>query len=418
MYWIYNILIVLLAPVWVPWMWLRARKRKEQPNWKERQGAIEIPARKDGKRIWFHAVSVGEVMASMPILREIRTRLPEHEIVLSVTTSSGHQTAREKADGLFDHLIYMPIDVSRFQLEAMRRVRPSVVVVMETELWFNFLWAAKVFDAKTLLVNGRISDRAFPRSKKIAFFYKALLKEMDRCLMQTQTDADRIKELGGQNVEVFGNSKFDQAVEGLDADPVAWRKELGLAEDKLTLVIGSTRGQEEEDFVLDAMQKVGLDRIQVIHAPRHLETVPGLSENVARRFGTTALRSKSETGPYLILDSYGELSQVYSVADIVIVGGGFSNLGGQNIIQPLAHGKPVIHGPHMQNFRDVSDAARYFQATMESRTPDELAEGLEKLIESPELRELMADQARKLVQGSLGASARYGEAIALAANKT
>lgn len=415
MYWIYNILIVLLAPIWVPWMWLRARKRKEQPNWKERQGAIEIPTRKDGKRIWFHAVSVGEVMASMPILREIRTRLPEHEIVLSVTTSSGHQTAREKAEELFDYLIYMPIDVSRFQLEAMRRVRPSVVVVMETELWFNFLWAAKVFDAKTLLVNGRISDRAFPRSKKIAFFYKALLKEMDRCLMQTQTDADRIKELGGQNVEVFGNSKFDQAVEGLDADPVVWRKELGLAEGKLTLVIGSTRGQEEEDFVLDAIQKVGLDQIQVIHAPRHLETVAGLADNVTKRFGTVSLRSKGETGPYLILNSYGELSQVYSVADIVIVGGGFSSLGGQNIIQPLAHGKPVIHGPHMQNFRDVSDAARYFQATMECRTPEELAEGLEKLIESPELRELMADQARKLVQGSLGASARYGEAIAEAA---
>lgn len=415
MYWLYNFLIVILSPIWVPWMWFRARKRQEQPNWKERQGNLDIPVRKDGKRVWIHAVSVGEVVASMPILREVRKRLPDHEIVLSVTTSSGHQTAREQAEGLYDHLIYMPIDIARFQLSAMQRVRPSVVAVMETELWFNFLWAAKVFDAKTLLINGRISDRAFPRSKKIAFFYKALLKEMDRCLMQTQTDADRIKELGGQGVEVFGNSKFDQAVEGLDADSAAWAKELGLVPEKLTLVIGSTRGPEEENFVLDAIQKVGLDRIQVIHAPRHLETVEDLVKNVERRFGASALRSRKEIGPYLILDSYGELSQVYSVADIVIVGGGFSNLGGQNIIQPLAHGKPVIHGPHMQNFRDVSDAARYFQATMECRTPDELAEVLEKLIESPELRDLMASQAAKLVQSSLGASERYGEAIAQAA---
>ncbi len=415
MYWLYNILIVILAPFWVPWMWLRARKRKEQPNWGERQGNLQIPVRKDGKRIWFHAVSVGEVMASLPVLREVRKRLPGHEIVLSVTTSSGHQTASENAEGLFDHLIYMPIDVARFQLVAMQKVRPSVVVVMETELWFNFLWAAKVFDAKTLLINGRISDRSYPRSKKIAFFYKALLKYMDQCLMQTQADADRIKELGGQNIEVFGNCKFDQAAEGLDADPGQWRKDLGLRDDKLILVIGSTRGSEEETFVLDAVQKVGLDRLQVIHAPRHLETVADLAKNVQQRFGDVALRSRKETGPYLILDSYGELSQVYSVADIVIVGGGFSNLGGQNIIQPLAHGKPVIHGPHMQNFRDVSDAARYFQATMECRTPEELAEGLEKLIESPELRDLMASQAAKLVQSSLGASERYGEAIAEAA---
>ena len=418
MYWIYNVLILLLAPIWAPWMWWRAHKRKEKPNWKERMGSIEIPPRKVGKRVWFHAVSVGEVVASMPILRAVRQELPDHEIVLSVTTSSGHQTARERATELFDHLIYFPIDVARFQLSAMQAVRPSVVVVMETELWFNFLWAAKVFDAQTLLVNGRISDRSYPRSKKILFFYRALLKYMDRCLMQTQTDADRIKELGAQNVEVFGNSKFDQAVEGIDADPVAWRQLLGLDSNKLTLVIGSTRGEAEEAFVIQAVKSVGLEKLQVIHAPRHLETVEGLANQVRAAFGSVALRSKSETGPYLILDTYGELSQVYSVADFVIVGGGFSNLGGQNIIQPLAHGKPVIHGHHMQNFRDVADAARHANATIECSTPEELTRALHQLIESPELRAQMSERARDLVKGSMGASERYGKAIAYAATRS
>ena len=219
-------------------MWWRAKKRKEQPNWQERKGNIDIPRRKDGKRIWFHAVSVGEVVAAMPVLREIRARLPDHEIVLSVTTSSGHQTAREKAEGLFDHLIYFPIDVARLQLSAMQRVRPSVVAIMETELWFNFLWAAKVFDAKTLLINGRISDRSFPRSMRLRFFYRSLLKNLDRCLMQTETDAERISALGGQRVEVLGNSKFDQAVEGIDADPVALRSEFGIDPSKPTIVVG------------------------------------------------------------------------------------------------------------------------------------------------------------------------------------
>jgi 3-deoxy-D-manno-octulosonic-acid transferase len=416
-YWLYNILILITSPVWAVWMWLRARRRKERPNWKERFGNIDIPIRKDGKRIWFHAVSVGEIVASMPILRAIRARLPDHEIVLSVTTSSGHQTASEKAEGLFDHLIYMPVDLARFQLSAMQRVRPSVVAVMETELWFNFLWAAKVFDAKTLLINGRISDRAFPKSKKFAFFYRALLQHMDRCLMQTETDAKRIKELGGQNVEVFGNAKFDQAIEGLDADPEAWRGELKLVPGKPVVVIGSTRGEEEAAFVLDAIAIVGLDRIQVVHAPRHLETVPELAGAVESRFGNVALRSKGQAGSYLILDTYGELAKIYSVADIVVIGGGFSNLGGQNLIQPLAHGKPVLHGPYMQNFREAAESADRVRASITCSTPSELAGQINALLDNPEIRMEMGKAASSLIQSSLGASDRYADAIAQAAKE-
>src|SRR3954467_7180868 len=122
MFVLYNILISLLAPLWAPWMWLRTRARKEQPNWNERFGNYELTPRKDHKRIWIHAVSVGEVVASMPILQELKSELPDYEIVLSVTTSSGHQTAREKAAGLYDHLFYFPIDIARFELAAMQRV--------------------------------------------------------------------------------------------------------------------------------------------------------------------------------------------------------------------------------------------------------------------------------------------------------
>lgn len=412
MYWLYNILILITSPLWAVWIWVRTNRRKEKPNWQERFGNLPIRSQKGAKRIWFHAVSVGEVVASMPILRELKSILPDHEIVLSVTTSSGHQTAREKADDLYDHLVYFPIDVARFQLAAIQRVKPKVVVVMETELWFNFLWAAKVFNARTLLVNGRISDRSFPRSQKIAFFYRALLKFVDRCLMQTQTDADRIKELGGQNVEVLGNAKFDQAAEGLDTDPAFWRQELGLDPTKLTIVIGSTRGDDEAKFVLGALTEIELERIQVIHAPRHLETVPDLVKDVEKCFDSAALRSKKETGSYLILDSYGELSKVYSVADIVIIGGGFSNLGGQNLIQPLAHGKPVLHGPHMQNFRDASEAAAKVGATRVCTTPSELACAIKTLMEDSQIRESMGNAAANLIQTSLGASKRYAEAIA------
>lgn len=408
MYWLYNILIILFAPIWAPWMWWRARKRKEQPNWAERQGKLDLPARKDGKRIWVHAVSVGEVIASLPVLRETKQRLPDYEIVLSVTTSSGHQTAEDQADGLYDHLIYMPIDLARFQLSAMQQVRPSVVVVMETELWFNFLWAAKIFDAKTLLVNGRISDRSYPRSRKLAFFYRSLLKEMDRCLMQTETDAARIKELGGQNVEVMGNTKFDQAAETASALTLA------LDPNKLTVVVGSTRDEFEERYVVDELKPL-MDRIQVIHAPRHIERAEALGTYVANTIGSTAYRAKEESGPYLILDTYGELAGAYGVADVAIIGGGFSNLGGQNLIQPLAQGVPVIHGPHMQNFRDVAEMAQKVGATITCLEPGELTRAVQSLIEQPDLRQRMGQAAQSLVQQNLGASARYADAIAAAA---
>ena len=417
MFLLYNFLLTILAPFWVPWMLLKSKKRKEAPNWAERTGKLTIPERGAKRRIWVHTVSVGEFVAATPILRELRKELPNHEIVVSVTTSSGHKTAREKGDGLYDYLIYFPIDVARFQLSAMQQVRPDVVVVMETELWMNFLWAARALRARTMLVNGRISDRAYPRSLKIKGFYRALFKNLNVCLMQSKTDVERIKALGAKKAKVVGNCKFDQAIEGLDADRYTWEEMLGIDRSKPTVVIGSTRGAEEEKFVLDGLESIGFERFNIIHAPRHLERVDALAEQVKKRTGKVALRSRGETGPYLILDTYGELSFVYSVADVVVVGGGFSNLGGQNIIQPLALGKPVVHGTHMQNFRDVSALAEAAEASVSCSTSVELGNAVRRLLQDIDLREKMGDAAKQLVQSNSGASSRYAKLIAAEAAK-
>jgi 3-deoxy-D-manno-octulosonic-acid transferase len=336
---------------------------------------------------------------------------------LSVTTSSGHQTAREAEPGLFDHLVYFPIDVARFQLSAMQKVRPDVVAVMETELWMNCLWAAKVMGARTVLVNGRISDKNFRISRHLRFYYKALLKDMDKCLMQSQFDLERIQFLGAKDATVLGNIKFDQAVQGLDADPAEWKQKLVLDVSKPTLIFGSTRGVEEERLVIQAVKLVGADRVNVIHAPRHLERVDALAAMVREEMGSVALRSKGESGPYMILDTYGELSSIYCVADVVVIGGGFENLGGQNLIQPLAHGKPVLHGPHMQNFRDSSAMADACGAAQICSTADELAAAIRALLDDPVKRQAMGNAAKQLVQENLGATRRYAEAIAMEAGK-
>jgi len=412
---VYNFILTILSPIWVPWMWLRTVKRKEQPNWKERFGDFEIQPRKDRKRIWVHAVSVGEVVASPPILKEIRSQLPDHEIILTTTTSSGHQTARDTAKDLYDQLFYFPIDVNRFMGAAMQRVQPSVVAVMETELWPNFLWWAKVFDAKTLLINGRISDSSFKRSKSLKPLYAAMLANVDSCLMQTEHDAERIKALGARSAEVMGNAKFDQAAKVFAQPPQQLKAELGFEERTPVVVIGSTRGDEEEAFVVNAIKQLSID-VNVIHAPRHIERAPELMQLLKKEGFAPALRSaqthQTKGTNYWVLDTYGELDRMYSIADVVVIGGGFANFGGQNLIQPLAQGKPVLHGPHMQNFREETSQADECGAAIRVDTPEKLASAIMDILPYPEKARQMGDAARKLVKTNLGASKRYAAGIA------
>lgn len=409
---LYNLLLILTAPFWSAWMWWRTTQRKPAPDWNERLGQYILPrTTKERPRVWLHAVSVGEVMAARPILRAIRERSPEAEIVLSVTTSSGHQAAQDGPAELFDYLVYAPIDVPRFVLNAMARVRPQVLAIMETELWMNWLWVARQWRVPTLLLNGRISDRSFPRSMKIRPFYKALLKFLDRPLMQTATDAERITQMGAMNAEVLGNCKFDEAAAG-ESNPEKWREELRLNPENPVVVIGSTRGEEEEAFVVAALRDPRLSHVQFVWAPRHLERADAIAERLHGLGVAVGRRSQGTYERFTLLDTYGELGDVYAVADVAVIGGGFANLGGQNLIQALAKGAPVLHGPHMQNFRDVAEMAKREEAAQVCATPDELAQRLVGLLANDDQRAKMSAQARALVERNLGASARYAEAIA------
>lgn len=403
MYWIYNLLITLTSPIWLIWMLVRAKRRAEQPNWAERQGnyVVNLPA---GPRVWLHAVSVGEVVAALPVLRALRRLRPDVVIFLTVTTSSGHRTAREQAleKGLVDQVAYFPIDVAQFQLMGISRVRPAVVAIMETELWFNFLWAAKIFGARTLLINGRVSERAFRRGRSVGFFYRSMLRNLDHAVMQTPEDAERLTALGFSGAEVLGNTKFDEGAEA-QVDRAEARRRLGLDADDFVVVVGSTRGVEEQDLVAEAL--LGLEGVKVVHAPRHLETV----EALAARVPTAARRSRGETGDYLILDTYGELGWAYSAADVAVVGGGFSDHGGQNLIQPLAAGVPVLRGPHFANFKAVAEAS--LEASRICTDAASLRSAVLELRENPTERERMAKAGKSLIESHRGAGERYARAI-------
>lgn len=407
MFLVYNIVLTLLAPIWGPWMWLRARRRQPMPNWKQRFGQYDLPRHEN--RIWFHAVSVGEVVAAKPILQAIRRKLPEYDLVLSVTTSSGFETAQPLAGDVVNHVIYFPIDVARFQLGAIQTVRPKVAVLMETELWFNFLWAANVFDVPVVLVNGRISERSFRGMNRVAPLYKQMAKWLKAALMQAAPDAERITTFGAKDVRVLGNCKFDQAVESGGKSVAEWQAELGLLPEKPLVIFGSIRHEEFDECLAEA-KKLTPD-YQVVFAPRHIDRKAEIEGAYAKHFsGPIRRRSAGEKlgeEQILILDSYGELSALYAVASLAVVGGGFADLGGQNIIQPLAHGVPVIHGPNMRNFRDVAASAKGTTQVVSS----EIATTARQLLADPARLRAIGEEARAFVAENTGASERYAEAI-------
>lgn len=411
MYWLYNTLLILTMPIWFVWMMWRSRKRAEAPNWRERQGSYPFVFAKGRPRVWIHAVSVGEVVAAVPVVERLRELQPDIQLLLTVTTSSGHQTARDRllTPGLVDRVAYFPIDVALFQFAALSTVRPHVVAVMETELWFNFLWASKQVGAFTCLINGRISERSFGRGQKLACFYRALFKNLDMAYMQSEADATRIRSLGAERVEVVGNTKFDEASAAAASDRSQWRELLGVAEDELLVVVGSTRGEEEAWFVARALQAVSTEaKWRIVHAPRHLE----LADFVESCYqGPVARRSRGDHAPVMILDTYGELGAVYAAADIAIVGGGFEKHGGQNLIQPLAAGIPVLHGPHMTNFRSVADQAVEAGASKVCRTEQELTQAVTQLLTDANARVTMGTIAKNLVQSNIGASNAYAQKI-------
>lgn len=417
MFLLYNLFVVLLVPFWLPYAWFRARKRREPVRWAERFGNYDIKPGPD--RIWLHAVSVGEVHAAVPILRELSRVLPGYEIVLSTTTSSGQQAARDGAEGLYDHLVYFPLDVARFALNAMIVVRPKAVLVMETELWMNFLWAAQSLGARTALLNGRISDRSFRRASRLRFFYRILLRFVDLCLMQSQEDRARIVALGAEpgRAEVVGNVKFDQALTE-ETDSGAARQEFGVPQGAPCVVVGSTRSAEEERLVLAALAaaREAAPNLYFILAPRHVERADEV-EAIVRQFGFTPIRRsdctpQSPAGDCLLLDTFGELARAYAAGDVAVVGGGFGEFGGQNIFQPLALGKPTFFGPHMTNFKEITALAKEEGIGFEVDTAQALAEGISGLLQDERARTRIGEKAGEVMARNVGAAAKYVERVA------
>lgn len=399
---VYNLLIVFLIPFWYLWMVWRVKKRANSPDWNQRWGNYPEIVGSPTNRIWIHAVSVGEVFAAKPILMHLKTLLPDAAIILTTTTSTGNEVATSLVGNSIDQLLYLPIDVPWATKKAFKKVSPKVFAVMETELWLNCLHESKNVLAKNFVLNARLSDGSYQSAKKIKIFYRALFSLTDKILAQTPVDAERFKMLGGKNVEVFGNSKFDEPIP----------TETNLSIEPGYIIVGSARGEIEEDFLIDAL--AGISE-RIVFAPRHIERCSAIQEKAKAKGFETGLRSREEWNvQFLILDSFGELSGLYENAKVAVIGGGFDNLGGQNFIQPLSVGCPVICGPNMKNFRDPFQMAIEAGALLVADTPGNLRSQLEVLLSDAALRQRMGTMGKKLVEQNRGAAERYALAIAMA----
>jgi 3-deoxy-D-manno-octulosonic-acid transferase len=362
MYLLYSALLASGLVFSLPyWIYQMLRHGKYRAGFKQRLGAVPptLETRSTRPTIWFHAVSVGEVLAVSGLVEHLRKRWPDRRVVVSTTTDTGQKLARTRFGEA--NVFYFPIDLGLAIQPYLDGLRPELIVIAETEFWPNFLRLAKRSGAQIAVVNARISDRSLPGYVRFRRWLPRILSDVDLFLAQTWEDRKRLIEIGAPEarVEVTGNLKFDINVP--PEPPVA----ASLRENFLTsgaspiLVCGSTVDEEEERMLLQAFQNIlaSYPHAVMILAPRHPERFPvvaALLESLGIRFWRRSLwNGEPISGGVILLDSIGELAAIYGLADIAFVGGSLVPKGGHNIIEPARHGVAIVIGNHYENFRDI-----------------------------------------------------------------
>lgn len=371
--------------------------------------------------IWIHAVSVGEVMAVRGLLGELRKVYPDKRFVISTVTATGNKIAKGIAkDG--DFVTYLPLDLNFIVKTVMDKISPSLFIIAETEIWPNLISYFYKKNIPIVTVNGRISDASFKGYLGIKILLKPILDKINMFYVQTERDARRFKALGvaEEKVQVTGNMKFDiKDYTDFKKDYTDLKQKLGLKLKEKLLVAGSTHPGEEE-MILNVYKKLinGFPHLQLLIAPRHPERAKEIDKLVLKNgfqslFISDLQRRAQATGrkTVFILDTIGELMSFYAIADIVFVGGSLIKKGGHNILEPASHGKPILFGPYMFNFRDITELFLENQAAMLVYSQQELKEKISYLLNHPDIIDTLASKAKNLILQNQGATRRNAEYI-------
>jgi 3-deoxy-D-manno-octulosonic-acid transferase len=426
MYLLYSLLTLAVFVVVSPYFLYQAvRYKKYIGSLRQRLGFLPITFNVDAdESIWIHAVSVGEALTARALAADLKARYPRLRLFLSTTTIGGQQVARRSLSNI-DAVFYFPFDWTFIVRRTLRLVRPRLFIMMETEIWPNLLRECRKQGVKTVMINGRISSRSFPRYKLIRPFFRRVLADVDRFCMQSEESARRIVEIGADppRVTVTGSLKFDSLEppaasggHGKPRDRVL--RFFRLSPSRTVIVAGSTmRGEEAAVLRAVTRIKATIPSALVVLAPRQPERF-GEVERTAREAGfATTRRSElpidaEPRADVVVLDTIGELAQLYQVATAVFVGGSLADHGGHNILEPAIHGKPIVFGPHMHNFREIADAFVTNDAAIQVRSEQELDEALLTLVTDPVRRARLGAAARALVEANRGAKTRTLDVIA------
>jgi 3-deoxy-D-manno-octulosonic-acid transferase len=425
MYFLYTAVSLVLFVALAPYFAYQAlRYRKYVANLRERFGYLPVSFNVDGEpSIWIHAVSVGETLTARALAGDLKRRYPRLRLFVSTTTIAGQQVAsREMAEA--DAVFYFPLDLPHIVNRTLRLVKPRLFVVMETEIWPNLLRACHRAGVKTVMANGRISNRSYPRYRMVRRLFRRVLADVDRLCMQSRESADRVIDLGADpaRVTVTGNLKFDSlkasaALAPGRGMPRALRF-FRFSENRPVVLAGSTmRG--EEVTVLRAFARVRADepRALLIVAPRHPERF-GEVEQLAREEGFRTVRRSALTideepaADVVVLDTIGELAELYRLATIAFVGGSLVPTGGHNILEPAVFGRPILFGPHMENFQEIAAAFLEADAAVQVGGEWELESALRDLLRDPTRRAALGRSAQAIVETNHGARERTLAVIA------
>lgn len=359
-------------------------------------------------RCWIHAVSVGEAVTAVPLVEALVRQWPELGIIMTTVTATGARIVSDRLDGKVSHR-YFPIDLPGPVRRALDAVRPRFFIGMETELWPNFFRALAARGIPSMIANGRISDRSFRRYRRVRFLTSRMLGNIGVFAMQSQEDARRIIALGAQpeRVVVTGNLKTDLSPPD-GGGKFLWQRLLGLGEDDFVWIAGSTH-RGEDAVVLDAFARLRsrFPQLVLLLAPRHPERVPEVERLVVER-GLSSVRRSELPGArdrraVIILDTVGELAQLYRVATVVFVGGSLVPTGGHNMLEPALLRKAVLFGTHTDNFRESAEVLLAAGGAVLVREGADLEARVGQLLGDPELRRRMGEAAFQAVVGRQGA---------------
>jgi 3-deoxy-D-manno-octulosonic-acid transferase len=363
-------------------------------------------------RIWLHGASAGDLLSLQPMMTELKARLPGCCIIVTTITNSGLAMARKKLGGLADVVVHVPYDLPGATRRAIAALRPDLLVLEYTEIWPNLIRSARKAGVRIALTNGRFNPRKVSRYRT---FFRAIgnpLRRIDCFLMRSDEEAERALALGAapDRVWVTGNTKFDALVlDGAAGKEDALREEMGVDGAAPVFMAGSTHEGEEE--LLIAVYRKLLARhpgLQLVVAPRYVERSGKIMALASEAGLSVRLRSGGAAAGHAqvtVLDTIGELAVAYRLATLVFVGGSFVTRGGQNVLEPAAQGRPVLFGPHMENFKD-SVQVLVGRGGLQVSTPDQLLKVADELLSRPDQLQELGELARRSVGAIRGASAR------------